>query len=251
MPCHRTLGRKVTRSERYDMTDKVLDQFGLTHLRKNNASRLSGGERRRLEIARCLVLDPLVILMDEPFTGIDPPTIADIKDIIKKLRAQNIGILITDHQAREILTVADRIYLIHQGQVFIEGTPAEVASNEAAIRTYLGHTAEGLMFDGATVQAGRPAARPTLKGAMQEARIATLLEALRGPEALRAARELLQVGEAAVPWLVQALEWPDTQMRRRVFEVLERLMPGVLFDPFAPEAERRLQLAALLARVER
>src|SRR5262245_55451314 len=195
MPCHRTLGRKVTRSERYDMTDKVLDQFGLTHLRKNNASRLSGGERRRLEIARCLVLDPLVILMDEPFTGIDPPTIADIKSIIRTLRDQNIGILITDHQAREILTVADRIYLIHQGQVFVEGTPAEVAGNEEAIRTYLGHTAEGLMFDGVPAMSagGRAAPRPTLRGAVQEARLAALLEALRGQQAVRAAQELLHL----------------------------------------------------------
>src|SRR5262245_37514550 len=245
MPCHRTLGRKVTRSERFDMTDKVLEQFGLPHLRKNNAARLSGGERRRLEIARCLVLDPLVILMDEPFTGIDPPTIADIKSIIRTLRDQNIGILITDHQAREILTVADRIYLIHQGQVFIEGTPAEVASNEGAIRTYLGHTAEGLLFDGAAAPspAGRAVARPTLKGVVQEARVAARLEGLRGPEAVRAAHELLQLGESAVPSLVQALEWPDMEMRRRVFEVLQRLVPGVLFDPFAPEGERRRQLA--------
>src|SRR5688500_745972 len=78
LPRHRTLGRRLTRSERYDLCEQKLEQFGLTHLRKNNAARLSGGERRRLEIARCLVCDPLLILLDEPFTGIDPPTIADI-----------------------------------------------------------------------------------------------------------------------------------------------------------------------------
>src|SRR5256885_13839104 len=90
-------------------------------------------------------------MLDEPFTGIDPPTIADLEDLIRSLREQNIGILITDHQAREILTVTDRIYLIHQGKVFVHGTPAEVAGNEEAIRTYLGHTAEGLTFsDGST-----------------------------------------------------------------------------------------------------
>jgi len=168
LPCHRTLGRRLTRKERYDMTDQVLERFGLSHLRKNNAARLSGGEKRRLEIARCLVCDPLLILLDEPFTGIDPPTIADIKDIIRSLREHNIGILITDHQAREILTVTDRIYLIHQGKVFIHGTPSEVAGNEQAIRTYLGHTAEGLTFsDGSTGNgsgiSSLSAARPPLQ----------------------------------------------------------------------------------------
>src|SRR5215468_4451506 len=105
MPFSRSLGRKLTRSERYEKTDQMLEKFGLSRLRKNNAARLSGGEKRRLEIARCLVCDPLLILMDEPFTGIDPQTISDIKDIIRKLRDQGIGILITDHQVREILSV--------------------------------------------------------------------------------------------------------------------------------------------------
>src|SRR4029078_608872 len=130
MPANRLLKRKLTRQERRDRTDKVLEQFGLNLVRKNNAARLSGGEKRRLEIARCLVCDPLLILLDEPFTGIDPPTIADIKNSIRSLREQNIGILITDHQAREILTVTDRVYLIHQGKVFLQGTPGEVAGNE-------------------------------------------------------------------------------------------------------------------------
>ena len=98
LPVYRSLGRKLTRAERYQKTDEVLEQFGLTHLRKNNASRLSGGEKRRLEIARCLVCDPLLILMDEPFAGIDPQTIGEIQQIIRSLKRQGIGILITDHQ---------------------------------------------------------------------------------------------------------------------------------------------------------
>src|SRR4029077_11494227 len=121
MPLCRSLGRKLTSQERWQRTNDVLGQFGLTRVRKNNAARLSGGEKRRLEIARCLVCDPLLILLDEPFTGIDPPTIADIKDIIRKLRQQNIGMLITDHQVREILSITDRSYLIHQGKVFAKG----------------------------------------------------------------------------------------------------------------------------------
>jgi lipopolysaccharide export system ATP-binding protein len=251
IPRHRTIGRKLTRAERFDMTDKVLEQFGLTHLRKNSAARLSGGEKRRLEIARCLVCDPLLILLDEPFTGIDPPTIADIKSIIRSLREQNIGILITDHQAREILTVADRVYLIHQGKVFLHGTPVEVASNEQAIRTYLGHTAEGLTFSDGTNTMTKPTARPPLRNFVEQDRVQSLLDRLRTPAFQAAALELLQHGPAAIPALVDALAWRDMEMRRRAYEVLQRLWPGILFDPFAPEGDRLQQLALLRSRVER
>ena len=102
LPVYRSLGRKLTRAERYKKADEVLEQFGLSHLRKNNASRLSGGETRRLEIARCLVCDPLVILLDEPFSGIDPHTVGEIQQIIRDLKRQGIGILITDHQVQAI-----------------------------------------------------------------------------------------------------------------------------------------------------
>ena len=250
LPIHRTLGRKVTRRERFDMTDKVLTQFGLSHLRKNSAARLSGGERRRLEIARCLVCDPLLILLDEPFTGIDPPTIGDIEDIIRSLRQQNIGILITDHQAREILKIADRIYLIHQGKVFIHGNPAEVARNEQAIRTYLGDSAEGLTFsDGSSAGSGPASpsavARPSLRNFVEQDRVQTLLDHLRTAEFQQAALELIQTGPSAIPSLVDALAWRDMEMRRRAFEVLQRVWPGVPFDPFAPEGERLQQIALL------
>jgi lipopolysaccharide export system ATP-binding protein len=249
LPIHRTLGRKVTRRERFDMTDKVLTQFGLSHLRKNSAARLSGGERRRLEIARCLVCDPLLILLDEPFTGIDPPTIGDIEDIIRDLRNQNIGILITDHQAREILKITDRIYLIHQGKVFIHGNPAEVARNEQAIRTYLGDSAEGLTFSDGTSTSAAPAsaavARPSLRSFVEQDRVQTLLDKLRTAEFQQAALELIQTGPSAIPALVDALAWRDMEMRRRAFEVLQRLWPGVPFDPFAPEGERLQQIALL------
>src|SRR5262245_24526250 len=108
MPAYRTLGRRLTRAERHQKTTEVLEKFGLSHLRKNNAARLSGGEKRRLEIARCLVCDPLLILLDEPFTGIDPQTIEDIQQIVRGLRDEGIGILVTDHRVREVLTVTDR-----------------------------------------------------------------------------------------------------------------------------------------------
>jgi lipopolysaccharide export system ATP-binding protein len=256
MPRHRTLGRKLTRAERYDLTARALAQFGLTELRKNNAARLSGGEKRRLEIARCLVCDPLLILLDEPFTGIDPPTIADIKTIIRSLRDQGIGILVTDHQVREVLTIADRMYLIKAGQVFAQGAPQEIVNNREAIEVYIGHTAEGLFhgvpsLSGGSAPGPAPTTRPNLQAFVEQDRIDSLLERLRTPDFQAAAAEILQHGAAAIPALVGALEWREVEMRRRGFEVLRRLLPGLLFDPYAPEGERLAQLAALRSGLER
>src|SRR5579872_7407595 len=137
-PVYRSLGRKLTKAERYRKTDEVLAKFGLSHLKKNNAARLSGGEKRRLEIARCLVCDPLLILLDEPFTGIDPQTITDIQQIVRDLRQQGIGILITDHRVREILMVTERSYLIKGGKVRTHGTPQQIIHDPIAISEYLG-----------------------------------------------------------------------------------------------------------------
>jgi lipopolysaccharide export system ATP-binding protein len=238
------------------MTEKVLAQFGLTDLKKNNAARLSGGEKRRLELARCLVCDPLLILLDEPFTGIDPPTIADIKTIIRGLREQNIGILITDHQVREILSITDRSYLIHQGKVFAHGSPADLVRNQEAIKTYIGHTADGLVFsDGTSTTAAASSTavitKPAFRELVEQDRVQSLLDRLRTPDFQAAALELLQHGPSAIPALVEALAWRDMEMRRRAFEVLQRLWPGVPFDPFAPEPERLRQLAHVRARLER
>ena len=138
MPRLRTLNRSLTRAERWERTDKVLDQFGLTHIRKNTAARLSGGEKRRLEIARCLVCEPLLILLDEPFTGIDPKTIADIQQIVVALRKQGIGILLTDHNVREALKITTRSYLIKDGKVRTHGTPYQIINDPIAINEYLG-----------------------------------------------------------------------------------------------------------------
>src|ERR687883_1986259 len=138
MPVCRSLGRSLTRKERWQRTDAILEQFGLTRVRKNNAARLSGGEKRRLEIARCLVCEPLLILLDEPFTGIDPQTIADIQQIVRDLRAQGIGILVTDHNVRETLKITDRSYLIKDGKVRTHGTPHEIIHDPIAINEYLG-----------------------------------------------------------------------------------------------------------------
>src|SRR6056297_588916 len=105
---------------------QLLQQFNIEHLRKAKASKLSGGERRRLEIARCLISDPEIIMLDEPFAGIDPVTVQSIQGVIHQLRDAGISVLITDHAAREILSVVDRCYVIYQGQVLIDGSPDEV-----------------------------------------------------------------------------------------------------------------------------
>jgi lipopolysaccharide export system ATP-binding protein len=116
----------------------LLQQFEITHIRKSRAAKLSGGERRRLEIARCLVSDPQIIMLDEPFAGIDPVTVQNIQSIIRELRKQGISILITDHAAREILQVTDRCYVINKGTVLCCGTPEEVKQHPEVRRIYLG-----------------------------------------------------------------------------------------------------------------
>jgi lipopolysaccharide export system ATP-binding protein len=128
----------VGRRERMKTTADLLDQFGLTKLTRSVASTLSGGERRRLEIARCLASKPTLILLDEPFTGIDPVTIQGIQEIIKSLRNRGIGILLTDHREMETLNITDRNYIICEGRVLISGDSETVLSNEAAQRAYFG-----------------------------------------------------------------------------------------------------------------
>ena len=128
----------MDRNTRRRRCDQLLRQFDITRLRKSPASSLSGGERRRLEIARALVSDPQIILLDEPFTGIDPVTIASIQTIIRQLRSDGIAILITDHQVRETLQITDRSYVIREGRVLCHGTPAEVLNNPEARKCYFG-----------------------------------------------------------------------------------------------------------------
>ena len=129
---------KLDRKGRRRRCDELLEQLNITHLRKSMAISLSGGERRRLEIARALVSEPHIILLDEPFTGIDPVTIASIQKIIRQLRAEGISVLITDHQVRETLQITDRSYVIREGKVLCHGTPSEVISNAEARKYYFG-----------------------------------------------------------------------------------------------------------------
>ncbi|MFQ5926076.1 MAG: LPS export ABC transporter ATP-binding protein [Terriglobia bacterium] len=125
-------------SARRERLEELLDLMGLTHLRESRAYTLSGGERRRVEIARALVISPAFILLDEPFSGIDPITVLDIQKIVRDLRGQGIGVLVTDHNVRETLRVTDRAYIIHNGKIFRSGTPEALGSDPDVRRIYLG-----------------------------------------------------------------------------------------------------------------
>jgi len=124
--------------ERKERTAEQLTELGLEKLARQPAFTLSGGERRRLEIARALATRPRFLLMDEPFSGVDPISVAEVQSIIRKLKARGIGILITDHNVRETLSIVDRAYLIHQGRVLVSGTPSEIVDNPESRRHYLG-----------------------------------------------------------------------------------------------------------------
>jgi lipopolysaccharide export system ATP-binding protein len=252
MPVCRSLGRKLTRQERHQRTDEVLAQFGLSRLRKNSAARLSGGERRRLEIARCLVCEPLLILLDEPFTGIDPITIADIRQIVRDLARQRIGILVTEHNVREALKITDRSYLIKDGQVRTQGTPQQIVHDPIAIREYLG---SGFNEDGFGAPPSMPiekTAEVSVQRIVEQERIHRLIESLKTKDHDSAAAQLLQFGRAVGPALVEALERRDVELRRHAFAVLQRLLDGTaIFDPYAPEALRRQQILLLREKLER
>jgi lipopolysaccharide export system ATP-binding protein len=133
---------KLTKKEQQLKAEKLLDEFGLIHVRKNLGDQLSGGERRRTEIARALATDPKFILLDEPFAGVDPIAVEDIQHVIKKLKEKNIGILITDHNVHETLNITDRAYLLYSGSVIKSGTAEELANDEQVRKVYLGENFE-------------------------------------------------------------------------------------------------------------
>ncbi|HXH32477.1 MAG TPA: LPS export ABC transporter ATP-binding protein [Bacteriovoracaceae bacterium] len=130
--------RKLSEKERINALDDLIRDFGLDHIRKSKGRELSGGERRRVEIARALALDPKFVLLDEPFAGVDPLAVSDIQQIIKRLKQKNIGVLITDHNVRETLGIVDRAYIMNRGELLVSGTPAEIINNEIARKFYLG-----------------------------------------------------------------------------------------------------------------
>jgi lipopolysaccharide export system ATP-binding protein len=129
---------KMTKGERQRKVAALLDEFNLHHVRRNNGDSLSGGERRRTEIARALAVDPKFILLDEPFAGVDPIAVEDIQTVVARLKYKNIGILITDHNVNETLSICDRAYLLIEGKIFKHGTAQELADDEQVRRLYLG-----------------------------------------------------------------------------------------------------------------
>jgi lipopolysaccharide export system ATP-binding protein len=129
---------KLSKQERITKLESLLDEFNLHHVRTNNGDSLSGGERRRTEIARALAVNPKFILLDEPFAGVDPIAVEDIQSVVAKLKYKNIGILITDHNVNETLSICDRAYLLIEGKIFKHGTAEELAENEQVRRLYLG-----------------------------------------------------------------------------------------------------------------
>ncbi|HTS44763.1 MAG TPA: LPS export ABC transporter ATP-binding protein [Puia sp.] len=132
----------LTKKEQKEKLESLLEEFGLNHVRRNNGDSLSGGERRRTEIARALSVNPKFILLDEPFAGVDPIAVEDIQTVVARLKYKNIGILITDHNVNETLSICDRAYLLIEGKIFKHGTAEELAANEQVRRLYLGRNFE-------------------------------------------------------------------------------------------------------------
>jgi len=132
--------RCATSELAHERCHELLDEFGLARVAKTHGYALSGGERRRAEIARALASDPQYILLDEPFAGIDPIAVSDLQQVVKQLQEKAIGVLITDHNVRETLQITNRAYIINQGQIFRHGTPAELASDADVRRVYLGES---------------------------------------------------------------------------------------------------------------
>ena len=130
---------KFSKSYQKEKLETLIKEFNLEHVRKNYGDRLSGGERRRTEIARCLAIEPNFIMLDEPFAGVDPIAVQDIQDIVWKLKDKNIGILITDHHVDETLAITDRAYILVEGKILFQGTAEELANNERVRKVYLGN----------------------------------------------------------------------------------------------------------------
>ncbi len=288
LPTSRTLGRSLTRAERRQRTEQALDQFHLTHVRKNSAARCSGGEKRRLEIARCLVCEPMLILLDEPFAAVDPKTTEDIRHNIRDLAKQGIGILLTDHNVREVLRIADRIYLITEGKVVTHGTPQQLVRDPVAIEAYLGKSFEddglpGGLFPPPVAPAAVPprsvapepvkAVSPPLSTVPEPSRPSPIpisgfrqsvhqvldeemmrrwLEQLKDRTQMAGAwQELIAKGRAAIPVLLEALERRDMETRHLAYRLLQTITGETLdYQADAADEVRLRQVAFLRLRLD-
>ena len=281
LPKSRTLGRALTKTERWERTNAALARFKLEHVRKNNAARCSGGEKRRLEIARCLVCEPLLILLDEPFAAVDPLTTEDIRRNIRELADSGIGILITDHNVREVFRTADRVYLITDGLVVTKGTPHELVNDEVAVQAYLGRSFEedgftrhfaaragrsasavlggspSLAYDTAPSPFPEPAASPfaapppprtgplggTAGVVLELERLRRAVEGLADDRTVKVATvELVTRGDAAISVLLEALERRESVIRKRAFELLKFVARDSGPHEFDPDAAEDVRL---------
>jgi lipopolysaccharide export system ATP-binding protein len=241
----------LSHHERMTRLGELLAELDLTRLARHKAFTLSGGERRRLEITRALVTNPRYLLLDEPFTGIDPKTIADIQEIVRQLRRQGIGILLTDHNVREALKITDRSYLIKDGKVRTHGTPQEIIHDPIAISEYLGAGFNDNTLSGPPPKQAEKSAEPGVHLVLEQEKIRRLVESLKTKDRAAVA-ELTKRGPAAVPALLEALERRDVELRNEAYQVLQGILKGAAtFDPYAPEAHRRQQIADLREKFER
>ncbi len=258
LPRSRKLGRRLRRFERWERTNSVLEQFHLTHIRKNTAARASGGEKRRLEIARCLVCEPLLILLDEPFAAVDPKTTEDIRANIRELAQQGIGILLTDHNVREVLKITDRSYLIKDGQVVTAGTPQQLINDPIAINEYLGTTFSDNTFGGQVLPQSHQAQpvppanhnHGNVEKLLEGERLRRVVEGLRNNDTLRSsAEELINHGSSALPVLLDALNRRELDLRVRACEIIKHIVGPIDFDPYAQDDIRSKLLALLRSRL--
>lgn len=248
MTTRRGLPFRSTRKQRRERVDELLEQFGLTRLRKSVAMTLSGGERRRLEIARCLVSEPMLIMLDEPFTGIDPKTVGDIQLIVRALRDQGIGVLITDHHVAETLRITDRSYLIADGTMLTHGTPLEIINNPKAREVYLGEN-----FSAAAIAEEFKSESPvTVRGFLDQEDIHDQINLLADHDNEVAAQAIRNKGKAAIIPLIQAMERPNTVIQSRAHRLLCEIT-GINFTFLAgaDEQTRLRQIAVIRETLDR
>ncbi len=230
----------MSRKQRRERQDELLDQFGLAKIRKTKANRVSGGERRRLEIARSLITEPKMIMLDEPFAGIDPKTVAEIQDQIRELVDRyNIGILLTDHQFRETLEVTDRCYLIREGKVFAYGNREQILNNPDVRKHYIGERFDvGHMLERKRPTLPPPSAPPTPEAATP------------GPEPESNARPATPAPSAPTPLAhapqLPAAKSPEAAAQQSLAMVLER----VTQDPIDHLSTSELIVGQLDAYIE-
>ena len=242
LPRSRELKRRLSRRERRERADAALKRFKLDHVRKNVAGRCSGGEKRRLEIARCLVCEPLLILLDEPFAAVDPKTTEDIRANIRELANSGIGILITDHNVREVFRSADRVYLITEGKVVTHGTPHQLVNDQIAIDAYLGRSFEEDGFTrhfAATRAAGVGASAPTPRPAAT-----AVIEEDVTPEPLFAKDDPLP---APTPYPVSTPP-PASHLSSSVVGMLDEQKLRIAVEALANDATLKVAMVELVSR---